>query len=114
MRRNARFDEFEEYDRLAAQPRRKRYVLRLYVSGLTPRSGLAITSLRALCEELLAGHYDLQVIDVYQQPELARGAQVVATPTAVKVSPLPVRRLVGDMSNRRRVLAGLDLPNDPE
>jgi len=87
------------------------YVLRLYVTGLTLRSSQAIARLRSLCEELLADRYDLEVIDVYQQPELARRVQLVAAPTLIKELPLPVRRLIGDLSDRRRVLIGLDLPD---
>jgi circadian clock protein KaiB len=84
-------------------------VLRLYVTGLTPRSTQAITNLRALCEGRLAGRYELDVIDLYQQPELAQGAQLVAAPTLIKELPLPVRRLIGDLSDGQRVLVALDL-----
>lgn len=85
------------------------YLLRLYVAGLTPRSTLAISSLRALCEEHLDGRYQLEVFDLYQQPELARRAQLLAAPTLVKELPLPVRRLIGDLSDQRHVLLGLGL-----
>lgn len=85
-------------------------MLRLYVTGLSVRSTLAIASLRRVCEECLAGRYEMEVIDIYQQPELAREAQLYATPTVVKERPLPVRRLVGDLSDRTRVIAGLGLP----
>ena len=85
------------------------YVLRLYIAGMTARAGRAIEHVRALCEEHLAGRYDLQVIDVYQQPALAKGEQIIAAPTLIKKFPLPLRRIIGDMSNRERVLAGLDL-----
>jgi circadian clock protein KaiB len=87
-----------------------RFVLRLYVTGTTARSMRAIANLRRLCEQHLAGRYDLEVVDVYQQPELAAREQLVAAPTLVKQLPLPMRRLVGDLSNPQRVLAGLDLP----
>lgn len=87
-----------------------RFVLRLYVTGTTARSMRAIANLRRLCEQHLAGRYDLKVVDVYQQPELAAREQLVAAPTLIKQSPLPLRRLVGDLSDQRRVLAGLDLP----
>jgi len=86
-----------------------RYVLRLYVTGKTPRSTQAVENVRAICDEYLEGRYDLEVIDIYQQPTLLAGEQIVAAPTLVKKHPLPMRRLVGDMSNRRRVLLGLDL-----
>jgi circadian clock protein KaiB len=88
----------------------ERFVLRLYVTGTTARSMRAIANLRRLCEQHLAGRYDLKVVDVYQQPELAAREQLLATPTLVKESPLPLRRLVGDLSDQQRVLAGLDLP----
>jgi circadian clock protein KaiB len=86
-----------------------RYVLRLYVTGLTSRSVRAVNNLRAICEEYLDGGYDLEVIDIYQQPVLAKGEQIIAAPTLVKQLPLPMRRIIGDMSDRDRVLVGLDL-----
>jgi circadian clock protein KaiB len=87
-----------------------RYVLRLYVTGMTPRSARAIRNLQAICEEHLHDRYELEVIDIYQQPALTRGEQIVAAPTLIKRFPLPARRIIGDMSNRGRVMAGLDLP----
>jgi circadian clock protein KaiB len=86
-----------------------RYVLKLYVTGNTARSTQAVENLRAICDEYLEGRYDLEVIDIYQQPSLLAGEQIVAAPTLVRKLPLPMRRLVGDMSNRGRVLVGLDL-----
>jgi circadian clock protein KaiB len=86
------------------------FELRLYVTGMTPRSTRAITAVRRLCEELLRGRYELEIIDVYQQPDLSQREQIVATPTLIKVGPAPQRRLIGDMSNRARLLAGLGLP----
>jgi circadian clock protein KaiB len=85
------------------------YHFRLYVAGLTPRSTCAIASLRALCEEHLGGHYELQVFDLYQQPELARDVQIIAAPTLVKDLPLPVKRLIGDLSDRHQVLRSLSI-----
>jgi circadian clock protein KaiB len=90
-----------------------RYVLTLYVTGKTPRSTRAVENLRAICDEYLEGRYDLEVIDIYQQPALLAGEQIIAAPTLVKRFPLPMRRLVGDMSNRQRVLVGLDLACTP-
>jgi len=87
----------------------QQYVLRLYVTGMTARSSRAVNNLRAICEEYLEGHYDLEVIDIYQQPILTKGEQIVAAPTLLKKLPLPARRIIGDMSNRDRVLSGLDL-----
>jgi len=89
--------------------KRKKYSLRLYVTGQTPRSTASIRNIREVCDEFLKGRYELKVIDLYKQPELAQEAQVVATPTLIKKLPLPLRRLVGDLSNKNEVLLGLDL-----
>jgi circadian clock protein KaiB len=86
-----------------------RYVLRLYITGMTRRSVHAVNNLRAICDEYLEGRYDLEVIDIYQQPMLTRGQQIVAAPTLIKKRPLPVRRIIGDLSNKEGVLLGLDL-----
>jgi circadian clock protein KaiB len=89
-----------------------KYILRLYITGMTSRSARTIENLRVFCEKHLAGRYELQVIDVYQQPELASREQIVAVPTLIKQLPLPLRRLIGDMSDEERVLVGLNiLPN---
>ncbi len=85
------------------------YVLRLYITGSTPRSAAAITNIRHLCEEHLKGHYDLEVIDIYQQPVLAQDEQIIAAPTLIKKLPIPLRKLVGDLSDESRVLVGLDI-----
>jgi circadian clock protein KaiB len=85
------------------------YVLRLYVTGTTTRATLAIRKIKQLCEEHLKGRYALEVVDVYQQPELLRQEQIIAAPTLIKKLPLPLRRLVGDFSDKKRVLNGLDL-----
>lgn len=90
-----------------------RYVLRMFVSGATARSSHAIANLKAICDRELAGRYELEVVDVYQQPELARTEQLVALPTLVKTLPLPIRRLVGDLSQEDKVLVGLDLRPRP-
>ena len=87
----------------------ERYVLRLYVTGMTARSARAVDNLRTICDEHLEGRYDLEVIDIYQQPALTKREQIVAAPTLIKILPLPIRRLIGDLSNRQRVLLGLDL-----
>lgn len=86
-----------------------RYVLRLFVAGMTPRSRRAIENLRRICDGPLAGRVDLATIDIYQQPHLAELHQVVAAPTLLRLEPLPPRRLIGDLSNEARVLRGLDL-----
>ena len=89
------------------------YVLRLYVTGMTPRSTEAFASIKAICEERLQGRYELEVIDIYQHPQLAIDEQIIAVPTLVKKLPAPLRRLVGDLSNQDRVLLGLDLRRKP-
>jgi circadian clock protein KaiB len=91
-----------------------RYILRLYVTGMTSRSAHAVANLRAICDEYLEGRYDLEVIDIYQQPVLTKGEQIIAAPTLIKKLPLPMRRIIGDMSNRDRVLLGLDLVHVPD
>jgi circadian clock protein KaiB len=88
---------------------KKLYSLRLYVTGQTPRSAASIRNLRDVCDEYLEGRFELQVIDLYQHPELAKEAQVVAAPTLIKRLPLPLRKLVGDLSDKREVLLGLDI-----
>ena len=85
------------------------WVLRLYVAGGAPRSAWAIRNVKKLCEEHLPGRFDLEVIDVYQQPALAQHADLLATPTLVKVLPLPLRRFIGTMSDTPCLLAGLDV-----
>jgi circadian clock protein KaiB len=85
------------------------YVLRLYVAGMTPRSVQSIANVKKICEEHLKGRYELKVIDLYQQPQLAQGEQIIALPTLIKKLPLPLRRIIGDMSKTERVLVGLDL-----
>lgn len=88
-------------------------VLRLYVAGSTPQSTRAIRNLKAICETSLPGRYVLTVIDLYAQPERAREDQIVVAPTLIRQTPLPMRRVVGDLSNTDRVLAALDLPLGP-
>jgi circadian clock protein KaiB len=85
------------------------YSLRLYVTGKCPNSLRAVANLKHICEEYLHGHYDLQVIDIYQQPALAEDDDIFVAPTLVKRFPIPLRRLIGDMSDRERLLLGLDL-----
>ena len=109
MTSNERDDLHATFERAASASPANRYVLRLYVTGMTPRSARAVKNLQAICDEFLAGRYDLEVIDIYQQPVLTRGEQIIAAPTLIKKLPLPMRRIIGDMSNRDRVLLGLDL-----
>lgn len=90
-----------------------RYVLRLFVTGQTPRSVRAIANLRAVLEGELPGRYDLEVIDIYRSPEAIRENQIIAAPTLLKLFPEPVRRIIGDLSNVERVLRGLDIEPRP-
>lgn len=92
-----------------AGKKKNEYVLRLYVAGLTPRSRTAIENITNICEEYLQGRYDLEVIDVFKRPVLAREEQIIATPTLVKKLPVPLRRFIGDLSSKEKVLVGLDL-----
>lgn len=87
------------------------YVLRLFITGASPNSIRAVENIKTICEEHLAGRYELEIIDVHQQPELAEGEDVIALPLMIKKSPLPVRRMIGDMSDTKRVLKGLGLGN---
>jgi circadian clock protein KaiB len=90
------------------------YVLRLYVSGQTPRSILAIENMRRICAEHLSQRYNLEVIDIYQHPEACQQQQIIAVPTLIKVLPHPLRRIIGDLSNTEKVLVGLDLRPRPD
>lgn len=85
------------------------YLLKLYITGMTPQSLSAIENLKVICEEHLKGRYDLEVIDLYKNPSLAKGEQIIAAPTLIKKLPLPLRRIIGNMSSVERVLVGLDL-----
>ena len=89
------------------------YVLRLYIAGLTPRSQEAVRAITGICEENLAGRYKLDVIDLYQNPVLARGEQIIAAPTLIKQLPLPLRKIIGKMADKDKVLVGLDLQPKP-
>ena len=97
---------------LAASPTaagEEQFVLRLFVTGMTPRSSRAISTIKTICQEHLQDRYQLEVIDLYRQPTLARDEQIVATPTLVKKFPLPLRRFIGDLSDKEKVLTGLEL-----
>jgi circadian clock protein KaiB len=103
-------DDIREFeDALAGRGPTPRYCLRLFVSGTTARSARAIQNIRALCEEKLQGRYDLEVIDIYQHPEKLHSDQILVTPTLVKKLPLPFRKIIGDLSDKEKVLVGLDL-----
>ena len=91
------------------KPKSKEYVLRLYVAGTTSKSMRAVANIKEICESSLKNRYDLEVIDIYQQPVLTKGEQIIAAPTLVKKLPLPLRKFIGDMSDTERILVGLDL-----
>ena len=88
---------------------RAEYVLRLYVTGSTPRSLKAIYNLKRFCEEHLHDHYELQIVDMYKNPDAAREEQIIAAPTLIKRLPAPLRRFVGDLSNQQKLLNGMDI-----
>ncbi|MEA2828853.1 MAG: circadian clock protein KaiB [Actinomycetota bacterium] len=89
------------------------WYLRLYVAGQSPKSLHALANLKRLCEEYLAGHYEIEVIDLIENPSLARGDDILAIPTLVRRLPEPLRRIIGDLSNTERVLVGLRLLPGP-
>ncbi len=98
------------------EPRAKhrRYVLQLFIAGLTPHSREALRTVSTICHEELAGRCDLEVIDLYKQPELAQGEQIVAVPTLIRKLPTPPRRFIGSMADKEKLLAGLDvIPRSP-
>ena len=99
----------KEFDISVKKRKNEGYVLKLYVTGITSLSTLAISNLKKMCEEHLKGRYILEVIDLYKNPGLAKGEQIIAAPTLIKKLPLPLRRVIGDMSNSEKVLVGLDI-----
>jgi circadian clock protein KaiB len=102
-------DGLKRFERALLKPERQVYALRLYVSGATPKSLEAIRNIKNICNENLAGRYRLEVVDIYQQPERAEHDQVVAAPMLVKRRPLPMRKLIGTLSNTSHVLRALGL-----
>jgi circadian clock protein KaiB len=90
-------------------PKLESWNLRLYVAGQTPKSLTAFSNLKRLCEEHLAGRYRIEVIDLIKEPQLAQGDQILAIPTLVRKLPVPMRRVIGDLSNQERVMIGIDL-----
>jgi circadian clock protein KaiB len=95
--------------RTAREPATKRWTLRLYVAGQTPRSLTAFSNLKRLCEEHIAGRYQIEVVDLMKDPELAQRDQIMAIPTLVRKLPAPIKRVIGDLSNIERVMIGIDL-----
>lgn len=102
-------DSFKSFEKALEDSKSTKYILHLYISGNTKRSNNAILNLKKVCDEYLKGRYELEVIDIYQQPSLARQDQILATPTLVKHLPLPVRKVIGDLSEIERILVGLDI-----
>lgn len=98
-----------EFEKALKMSKEEKYSLRLYVSGITPKSTKAITNVKEVCENYLKGRYELEIIDIYQQPKLAQGEQIIAVPTLIKKLPLPLRRLIGDMADMEKFLVGIDL-----
>jgi circadian clock protein KaiB len=109
MERTSKADVSKQFEAALEQSRQANYLLRLYVTGATPRSTQAIQNIRRICEKHLRGRYQLEVIDVFQRPVLAKGEQIIAAPTLLKLLPLPLRRFIGDMSDSDKILLGLDL-----
>lgn len=99
-------EKLEEAEKNAGEIK---YVLRLYIAGMTPKSRAAIENIKKICEEEFHGRYELEIIDIYQQPKLAADEQIIAAPTLIKKLPLPLRKVIGDLSNKERVVVGLDL-----
>jgi len=99
----------EDYEKALRDRDRRTYVLRLFVAGMLPRSLESISAIRKICEERLSGRYDIEIIDIYQHPELAREEQVIAAPTLIKTLPPPLRKFIGNLLDEERILKGLDI-----
>ncbi len=98
-----------QFERIRREGGEGKYLLKLYIAGTTPKSIRAVTNVKKIFEEHLKGRYELEVVDIYQQPVLAKGEQIIAAPTLIKKLPRPLRKLIGDMSDTERILVGLDL-----
>jgi circadian clock protein KaiB len=109
MKETKRQQDKKEMEKALQEQGGKHYVLRLYVAGMTPKSTLAITNIKKICEDHLNGRYTLEVIDLYKDPALANGEQIIAAPTLLKKLPLPLRKFIGDMSSTEKIIVGLDL-----
>lgn len=108
-------DSTNKFEAALKASKEGRYVLRLYVTGITPNSLKAIENIKAICRDHLEGRFELEVIDIYKRPDLAREAQIIAAPTLIKKLPTPLRRFIGDLSDVEKILAGLDLrPKDSD
>ncbi|MCF8081646.1 MAG: circadian clock KaiB family protein [Deltaproteobacteria bacterium] len=102
-------DSRDAFEKAVQDQTSETYVLRLFITGTTPKSMRAIANIKDICEEHLKARYKLEIIDLYQYPKLAKGEQIVAVPTLVKQLPKPIRKLVGELSDKEKVLFGLDL-----
>ncbi len=98
-----------EFEKELEKAQREKYILRLYVTGMSEKSKTAIQNIKQICDDHLDGRYELEVIDIYRHPELARGDQIIATPSLIKKLPAPIRKFIGDMSETEKILVGLDL-----
>ncbi len=108
-RRGAIVDSTREFEKALTEAGKQHYLLRLYVAGQARKSLAAFQNLKLFCEEHLHGQYTIEVIDLLENPRLARGDQILAIPTLVRKLPEPVKKIIGDLSNTERVLVGLDL-----
>ena len=109
VRKNKPVGKIVDYEEALAEADAQMFVLRLCVSGMTPRSREAVSNLKQICQEYLEGHYQLEVIDLYQQPALAATHHIIATPTLLKSYPPPLRRLIGDLSDTEATLRRLGI-----
>ncbi len=108
------FSHRSRWNRPVARQAKEKYVLKLYITGMTARSQQALRNIKKIIEENPDNNFDLEVIDIYQQPTLAKGDQIIAVPTLIKKLPAPLRRLIGDLSQEDRIILGLDLkPKSP-
>ena len=105
--KNNKYYEFEEV--IQTDKKDGKYLLRLFIAGINPKSKRAIENLREVCEENLKDQYELEIIDIYQQPIFAKEGKIIAAPTLIKELPLPIRRFVGDLSDKQKLLLGLDV-----
>lgn len=113
MRKESGTDAKDRMEKTLARKKNKKLILRLFITGTTPASTAAILNLRKICDEYLDGRYELEVIDIYQHPTAARDEQIIAAPTLIRKLPLPIRKFIGDMADKERILAGLNLePGD--
>lgn len=110
----AELDSTADFEATLSATLGETYLLRLYITGATPKSLRALTQVRQVCDEYLQGRYELDVIDLYQQPTLAEGERIIAAPTLIKKLPPPLRRIIGDLSKTERLLVGLDLRKKSE